>query len=712
MSIKHLIRLLWRNKFRILIPPILVGLGVFFLTQNMPREYESKTIIFTDPNTNRGATDGGVIRMDFYTSNNLFDNLTLLVKSRETIEDAVLRLLAMHLSLPEFVPGIIKEASYRELQNHIDPNLWEELSIPGNPDQTLVQVRAHYQSVPDSPIEYLLREHNHYSIGKVVGRLYVGRKSSSDMMEISYRTNDPGICFHTLRLITEAFMERYSGMKEMENTNSIAYFQNQLSKAQEKLQEAEGNLKAFMTQNRILNYYEQGKYLDIAKLEHEQDEERSKRLLSGTRANLDEIQEMFQNFDKRQVIIQKISTLQDEIVVRDMEIQGLLSQNNSPVKIERLTAEIANLKSQIEEASKELFQNSNTLQGIQRETLLEEWLRLKILFEQQKQSLEVMQNRKAYLSGKIEEFAPLGAELKKLERDVSVNEDQYLSILHGLNMAYLQKYDLEMSSSQKLIDEPYYPKTPQPSKRMLFILGGTLATGFFGFSLVILSFFLDHTIKSAPQAEKVTGLKVSGAWINEMVLSKAVQKNVLYNRLRKQFYNNIGKHLPQQGKKIILFYSLKQGEGKTFLIQKLVEELTEQKRKAVYWGNPRDASQMSCDTLSYNHETAIYDRKDTYWEDRIAQTEKEFILWELPNIEEVPLNYSLINRANVLVMVLDAERNWNSSDTRFHESLKEMIEIPHVIWLNKMKDDELEDINGEIPRKRSFLRSKIKKILS
>lgn len=712
MSIKHLIRLLWKNKFQILIPPILVGLGVFFLTQNMPREYESKTIVFTNPDTNRGATDGGVVRMDFYTSNNLFDNLTLLVKSRETIETAVLRLLALHLSLVEVNPNVIQEDCYQNLKQHIPPGMWEELSVPGNTEQTLAQVTAHYENIPESPIEYLLREHEHYSINKILEKLYVARKSSSDMMEISYRANDPGICFHTLRLITEAFMERYKGMKEMENTNSIAYFQNQLSKAQGKLREAEEKLKVFMTQNRILNYYEQGKYLDIAKLEHEQDEERSKRLLSGTRSNLDEIEEMFQNFDKRQVIIQRISTLQDEIVARDMEIQGLLSQNSSSAKIERLEAEILTLKSEIEEASDELFQNSNTLQGIQRETILEEWLRLKILFEEQKQALDVMQNRKAYLSEKIEEFAPLGAELKKLEREVSVNEEQYLSILHGLNMAYLQKYDLEMSSSQKLIDEPYFPKNPLPSKRLLLTLGGALGTGFLGLSLVVLSFFLNRTIKAASNAEKVTGLKVAGAWIDEKALSKAIKKETLFNRLRKQFYNNIGKHLPREGKKVILFYSLKQGEGKTFLIQKLVDELSDQNRNSVYWGNSNDVSKISCETVVYRQETAIYDREDKYWQERIAQTEKEFILWELPNIEEVPLNYSLINQANVLVMVLDAQRNWNTSDSRFHESLKEMIEIPHVIWLNRLTNDELEDVNGEIPRKRSFIRSKIKKILS
>jgi uncharacterized protein involved in exopolysaccharide biosynthesis len=712
MSLKQLFRLLWKNKFRILLPPILVGIAVFFLTQNMTREYESNTIVFTNPTSNRGATDGGAIRMDFYTSNNLFDNLTLLVKSRETIEEASLRLLALHISLPEPDPTVIHNDCFLDLQQHIQPALWQELSVPGDEKETLLRVKAHYTSVPDSPIEYLLREHRHYSTTKILQRLSVARKFSSDMMELAYRTDDPGVCYHTLRLLSEAFMERYSGMKQTENINSIAYFQSQLDMAQGKLRDAEEKLKSFMTENRILNYYEQGKYLDIAKLEHEQDEERSKRVLSGTESNLNEIQQMFENFDKRQVIIQNISKLQDEIVARDMEIQGLQAQNSAEARIGQLQEEIATLKEQISEDSKALFRNSNSLQGIERETVLEEWLRLKILFEEQKQALDVMQSRKAYLSEKIQEFAPLGAELKKLEREVSVNEDQYLSILHGLNMAYLQKYDLQMSSPQRLIDEPYYPKKPLPSKRLIFVIGGSLATGFLGLSVAILSFFIDRTIKSVPEAEKLTGLKVSGAWIDESGLSGAVKKDILYNRLRKQVYNNLGKYLPRQGKKIVLFYSLKPAEGKTFLIRKLVEELNLQHRDIVYWGHSRDTEEMPCDTLSYDQQAILYDQQDTYWEERIAQSEKEFILWELPPIEEVPLNYQLINQANVMVMVLDGQRNWKPADERFHESLKEMVKIPHTVWLNRLQADELEDMNGEIPRNRSFLRAKVKKYLS
>lgn len=712
MTIKQIIRLLWRYKFWIVLVPVFTAVGIFFLTKNLPRQYESKTVIFTNPSSNRGANDGGVVRMDFYTSNNLFDNLTLIVKSRETIETVSLKLLAQHLSIDGPEERVISSEAYQELKTHIRSDLWQKLAVNRNEAQTLANLKNHYENEPDSPVEYLLREHENYAIHKINQRLFVGRKASSDMMEISYRISDPGICFQTLKLVAESFMERYSNMKELENTNSINYFQNQLAIAQGKLKEAEDNLKAFMTGNRILNYYEQGKYLDIAQLEHDQDEERSKRSLSGTIANLKEIESMFDNFDRRQVIIQKISTLQDEIIRKNLQLQGLELQVNQTALSKKLEGEILSLKEEIQSESEILFKNSNSLRGVERETILEEWLRLKIVFEEQKQALSVMQDRKKYLFEKIGDFAPLGAELKKLEREVAVNESQYLSILNGLNMAFLQKYDLEMSSSQKLIDEPYFPKIPLPSKRLFMVAGSLVGSGFMVLSLVLVSFFLDRTIKSKENAEKLTRLKVVGGWINEKIMNKNVVKKSLENRQLIQFYNNINKYLPIDGKKIILFYSLKPGEGKTFLIKKFIRELQDQNRSVEYWGLKNENEDLPFEPLKYEIGNHFFDRNDNYWNERLALSKKEIILWELPNIEDTPLNYHLINKANLLIMVLDSSRKWQSADHEYQTSLTEMIKIPHLIWLNKMEGDELEDLNGEIPRKRSFLRTKIKNMIS
>src|SRR5690554_1083315 len=118
MSLKQLLGLLLKHKVWVLTIPLTVAVLVYFLTMGLSRQYESKAMVFTNPTSNQGGTEGGVIRVDFYTSNNLFDNLTLLMKSRETLTAASLKLLSLHLSLDKSDPEIILEKSYRELGKH------------------------------------------------------------------------------------------------------------------------------------------------------------------------------------------------------------------------------------------------------------------------------------------------------------------------------------------------------------------------------------------------------------------------------------------------------------------------------------------------------------------------------------------------------------------------------------------------------------------
>jgi hypothetical protein len=53
-------------------------------------------------------------------------------------------------------------------------------------------------------------------------------------------------------------------------------------------------------------------------------------------------------------------------------------------------------------------------------------------------------------------YAPAGATIKKIEREITVSEQGYLEILHGLNLAKLKLQDSEMSSNIKSIDEPFF----------------------------------------------------------------------------------------------------------------------------------------------------------------------------------------------------------------------------------------------------------------
>src|SRR5690554_3005995 len=239
-----------------------------------------------------------------------------------------------------------------------------------------------------------------------------------------------------------------------------------------------------------------------------------------------------------------------------MALEGLniTSSSNSETK-RSLSEEIEMLQMQLEKFTENLVTSSLSAQGIPRKNILDEWLRLKVQYEEQVQALEVMKKRKEEINEKINAFAPLGAELNRLEREVKVNENQYLSLLNGLNLAQLRKYDLETTSSQKLIDEPILPKKPLPSKRKMMVAGGLVGSGFMIVSAILLFSLLDSTVKSAKRARSLTNIPVAGGWLKQ---SKSVKNEVhplLYKRLIKQFYNQVAVYFDENAlQKTIVVY--------------------------------------------------------------------------------------------------------------------------------------------------------------
>ncbi|MBK7428502.1 MAG: lipopolysaccharide biosynthesis protein [Saprospiraceae bacterium] len=557
-----------------------MSLLVYLFLNKAPKDYVSNGLVYTNAAVAKGiSASGEATRVDYYTSNNLFDNLVFLIRSRQTIEEASLHLLALHLSLPKSNPRIISEETYNEIKDHISPELWVKLGVRNNEEQTYLNILDYLDKNINTPVEYLLKDHPNYGVSNIQSRLTVNRKAASDMIELNYRSNDPGVTQHTLKRIIDAFMNRYKGLRESENSSSIRYFEDQLKLAADKLKVSESDIKSFISANRILNFYEQGKYLDIAKLEQDQDEERAKRLSSGTAANLQQVESLFDVFSKRGKQIDEVITIQKTIQTKTQELNGLqLNPTSSPAQLAKLQQELKELNLLADNVTSAIYQSSNTQEGVARKTMLDEWLKLKLQHEEQIQALDVMKNRKELISDKIAAFAPLGAELKKLEREVSISENQYLSILQGLNQAYLQKYDLETSSSQSVIDEPNFPGKPQSSRKMVLIAG----TSFVGFILtlgfLLGLYFIDPTIRNAERASARTQLSLLSAFPNLKRKSWWVhypsiiefQTRKIISEIELVRYQNSDKNT--QGINILVC-STQKGEGKSFLISKLVQAL-------------------------------------------------------------------------------------------------------------------------------------------
>lgn len=712
MSLKQITWLLWKNKAVIVIAPLLVALTVYILTANLSKRYESTAVILTNPNSNRGETTGGIERVDFYTSNNLFDNLTLLVKSRENLNDASLKLLALHLSIDQPAPDILSQESFIELQSHISLSLKEQLAVEGNPIETYDKLLAFHHAYPDSVVDYLIREHPHYGYQEILKNLFVARKSSSDMVEVTFKSDDPAICYYSLKYIIETFMVKYDQLKEQENINSIKYFEDQLKLSHNRLTASEIRLKEFISSHQILNYYEQGKYLDIAKLEHDQDEERAQRLASGTRSNLKEIESLFEEFGERKNLMEHIDSVQSRLVDKQMRLEGVNILNSGKKEFSQsLSKEIEELTVDLKTNTGSLVANSLSAQGIPRKSILDEWLRLKIQYEEQMQAMEVMKRRKEEINEKINTFAPLGAELNRLEREVKVNENQYLSLLNGLNLSQLRKYDQETTSSQQLIDEPIFPKKPLTSKRRFLVGGGFLGSGFLLISAFILVAFLDPTVRTAQNAEELTDIPVAGGWLKPSKNGKDAIHPLLYNRLIKQFYNQVAIYINELSpENLIVFYSIDVGEGKTFLSNIFIIELLSQGKSVsnILPESSHSDPLPGCQYIVYSEDSM----DQRVWNRLLEEATGEIVIFEQPNIQQSNINFDLMNRADLNVFVMDATQAWNSSNQAYFTNVQKRLTKPQIIWLNNMDGQDLEDINGEIPKNRSRFRVFIKKILT
>jgi hypothetical protein len=91
--------------------------------------------------------------------------------------------------------------------------------------------------------------------------------------------------------------------------------------------------------------------------------------------------------------------------------------------------------------------------------------------------------------------------------------------------------------------------------------------------------------------------------------------------------------------------------------------------------------------------------------------EMEIVLIEVPSLSENIFNQVLLQTANISYLVIDAIRTWSTSDEFLLDNIKTHITTGLYGILNKVSVYNIEDIAGEVPKKRSKFRKFIKQKL-
>ncbi len=573
-------------------------------------------------------------------------------------------------------------------------------------------------------------QHPHYSIAKI-SQLQVFREKNSDMVKIIYSADDPGICQQTLKILSKVFMKNYKMLRENETNLVIKYFEEQVALADKKLQEAEDRLLKFNMKNNIINYYEQSKYIASQKedldLYYQNEQVRMASSASSLReleTNLTARDSIYLKSDEINQMKKELSDITEAIVLNELSESYDERTKN---KLNMLRLRQKDLQDHIKLYVDQLFLYSHSTQGMPIKTLLDSWLTNTLSYEEAKAALIVLARRKMDFVRTYQKFAPLGAMLKRIEREIKVAEQSYLELLRSLNAAKMKQQRLDMSTNIKVVDPAFFPISPKASKTKILIAAA------FMFGLILVAFvilileYFDSSVKSPNRVKYETKLELAGAYPRIGSAAQARELARITGRLVDMIIQNIKFKLAQSDDddkkpKIVLMVSTQDKMGKTLLGQKIVNRMRDMGNTILYANYSKDDLNEIDEDYNYSFTYKIANdfidldsipdllnarniRKENYGYD--------YIFIELPSIVYNNYPIKLINLADSVLLVVSANSSLQKADKNALDIFKASMKIEPMVILNEVELYNLEELLTSLPKsKRQALIKKIKNVLS
>lgn len=787
MKAIDLIRILYRHRLMLILTPVLLALVVILLSRNPSYTYTSETTLYTGIASGEGVNMG--LNTNYFATNTSFDNLINITKSRNTKQDVALRLLAQHLLLDRADPKYISWKSWDEL-NGITPQYIRRLVVRDyqpsidtastslNPSdiykmnfELTVQNLKSCMEANDTNFVYKLLNfnHPHYSID-AISSIDVTRMESSDLVRLRYESDDPGICQQTLVLFSDACIKNYIKIKVSGSDAVIRYFESELVKVATRLKESEDTLLQFNQEKNIINYDEQSKAVAIEKETQEREYNAMRIKLVGSEATIRRIEDKLKNQSKIVPKSNEIVLKRNKLAEINARLASAETRNGestvSNKELVRMKTESEKLKEELRENVSELYSYGNTTEGLPTQQLLTEWIENVIAYEDTKAGMKVQVDRMKEFQKQYAIYAPAGARIKRIEREISVNENEYLELLRGLGSARLKAQDAEFTTGIKVVDPPYFPLTANPTKRKMLVV----VAAFFGFLFVLVLIlaleYFDNTLRNPRRAAKNMKLTYLGVFPKIFLKTDLLNFPFLINRVLELALQNLGLFSKfcsdTKQTKILIIVSTTHQEGKSVLAGNLARKMNSERKSVLYLnydeeefhekslsGSPLHRNKKNkrypflsrlfgyednrvnylspflqdpktylkedqCIRYSMNHTCCtassyldLLDNKTTK-----PANDPDFVLIELPPLLYYPLPANLISAADKVILVCRANRVWTDADERIVSDVIKTTGKEPVFLLNGVELPVLESVLGELPKRRSLIHRFLKNFVS
>lgn len=695
---RYIVRFLYKIRWYLIILPLIALVVAWFMTRNMERIYNTNTTIYTGMITAYNI-EGGSGTAGGNAQTNM-KNLMLLITTDVTIHEVSLRLFARCMMYGNINKdnNYISAEHFRQLNNSVPADV-KALINHNSENATYANLKAYEKPTQDNYLFGITNYHPYFGINNITSRLAVLQLNQSDIIDIGYSANDPGIAYNTLDILNEVFARQYAQLRYGETNNVIKFFEREVARLYRILTHAEDDLIRYNVEKRIINYSEQTRVLSGMDGEQQKSDNILLKNQATTRALMDYLER--QLGDRAKIIkankdftnqITDISRIQSRISnLRLMSSEGGGSGVESQLELAKAEKMLQNATDNVRGLIKDIEAGTySTETGVKANDMISKWLDQVLLLEQTKAELGAQDIMRANIDKQFLYYAPIGATLGRKDRHIGFIEGNYMEMLKALNAARLRQKNLQMTTATlRVLNPPLFPMNAQPTNRMMILLGAFLLT----FLLTAMYFFiiemLDRTLRDRMRSERITKIPVMGCFPKESTLRYRRFNKTIADMALRQLSKALLPHFKEGQQNVLNLLSTDAANGKSYIAQELEN----------YWVS-----------------IGLQVRRLTYDEDFLAEDSRfimakdikdicpdilpnEIAIIEYPNLDDNSIPSGLLNMGTINLLVTRANRTWKDVDQKALKELQSQLQNQDTLfmYLTEAQRYAVEEFVGQLP---------------
>ncbi|PST83382.1 lipopolysaccharide biosynthesis protein [Pedobacter yulinensis] len=497
MELKKFLQLLLKNRYVLILVPIITVIITYFLTRKMPDMYTSQVQIATGIVDNTQSVPS-ILGADVLQENRInqeFSNLIEMMRLKKIIDLVSYRLMLNDMegrkpfrSASNMVQGLSPEARRKAIAVFKEKYRTKQSLNLTNPEQKNLDDLLHSMQYHESDLR---------------NKLSIFRLGSSDFIYIQYESENPQLSAYVINTLADEFLAYYSALLRENHNRSVAYLEDLLKQKFKTMNDKILGLQDYKIKNGVLNISEQSSSIYGQMMAFESKKKEAEKDVASLTGAIRNINNKFEP-NAREYVESTLIRPNQQITETREKLRNLYDKYVENDFDEWYQPKIDSLQNVMSRQINAVNDNyvGNPLSTAQ--SLRQQKVTLEIQLDLARYSVQSLNKSIENLNKQFSALVPNEAVVQSYDRDIEVASKEYLEILNRYN-----QIKMESGFSGKLrIVQDAMPGTLVPSKKMLLVIISGVISLIFCLVVFFVIYYFDSSIRNAKDLANQTGLPV------------------------------------------------------------------------------------------------------------------------------------------------------------------------------------------------------------